>query len=57
MHLTNEDIRVRIVQALRNRLIKPLGKPSDVPIPPKPHGQSIPARPNAVPYSVLLEKA
>lgn len=57
-NLTNADIRVRIVQALRARLVKPLGAPvGRIPLPPKPHGQSLPSRPPMVPYSVLLERA
>jgi hypothetical protein len=31
---TTDDIRVRIVQGLRARLIKPLGAPSSIPKPP-----------------------
>ena len=56
-NLTNSDMRIRIVQALRAKLVKPMGAPTKIPEPPKPHGQSLPSRPPPVPYSVMLLKA
>lgn len=51
-NLTSSDIRVRIARAMKARLTKKM-----IPPPPLPHGQSLPARPPPVPYSVLLAKA
>jgi len=45
------DIRIKIVQALRDRLIKPLGAPMAKP-PTK-----IPAPPKPIPYAEMLKKA